>query len=100
MIDWLKQVGPGTTSPPSRFRSGHLEDAAARPGRQDHDGGADLAPPTTPFPHRNSALSSTTRPFVLEVTILQRERDPNVPAWLFTTGGVIVLIFTLMVIAG
>ncbi|EUA12672.1 hypothetical protein I553_4066 [Mycobacterium xenopi 4042] len=22
MIDWLKQVGPGTTSPPSRFRSG------------------------------------------------------------------------------
>ncbi|EUA41457.1 hypothetical protein I553_4007, partial [Mycobacterium xenopi 4042] len=37
---------------------------------------------------------------MLEVTILQRERDPNVPAWLFTTGGVIVLIFTLMVIAG
>jgi hypothetical protein len=36
---------------------------------------------------------------VLEVSILQRERDPNVPVWLFTAGGIVVLIFTLMVIA-
>jgi hypothetical protein len=35
---------------------------------------------------------------VLEVTILQRERDPGVPAWLFTAGGIVVLVFTLIVI--
>ena len=40
-----------------------------------------------------------TRPFVLENTILQRERDPNAPEWLFTAGSILVLIFTLMVIA-
>ena len=27
-----------------------------------------------------------TRPFVPEITILQRERDQNAPAWLFTAG--------------
>jgi hypothetical protein len=46
------------------------------------------------------ALSSINRPFVLEVTILQRERDQNAPAWLFTAGSIVVLFFTLMVIAG
>jgi hypothetical protein len=46
------------------------------------------------------ALSSVNRPFVLEVTILQRERDQNAPAWLFTAGSIVVLFFTLMVIAG
>ncbi|OBG27104.1 hypothetical protein A5764_04105 [Mycobacterium sp. 852002-51057_SCH5723018] len=45
------------------------------------------------------ALASSTRPFVLEVTILQRERDQNSPAWLFTAGGIVVLILTLMVIS-
>ncbi len=55
---------------------------------------ADDAIPAPEIP----ALASSTRPFVLEVTILQRERDPNVPAWLFTAGGIVVLIFTLMVI--
>lgn len=45
------------------------------------------------------ALASSTRPFVLEVTILQRERDQSAPAWLFTAGGIVVLIFTLMVIS-
>lgn len=56
---------------------------------------ADEAIPAPEIP----AMASSTRPFVLEVTILQRERDPNVPAWLFTAGGIVVLIFTLMVIA-
>jgi hypothetical protein len=56
---------------------------------------ADDAIPAPEIP----ALSSSTRPFVLEVSILQRERDPNVPVWLFTAGGIVVLIFTLMVIA-
>lgn len=45
------------------------------------------------------ALASSTRPFVLEVTILQRERNQSAPAWLFTAGGIVVLIFTLMVIS-
>jgi hypothetical protein len=55
---------------------------------------ADDAIPAPEIP----AMASSTRPFVLEVTILQRERDPNVPAWLFTAGGIVVLVFTLMVI--
>jgi hypothetical protein len=46
------------------------------------------------------ALSSINRPFVQEITILQRERDQNAPAWLFTAGSIVVLLFTLMVIAG
>ncbi len=45
------------------------------------------------------ALASSTRPFVLEVTILQRERDQSAPAWLFTAGGIVVLFLTLMVIS-
>ncbi|EID15150.1 hypothetical protein MXEN_07661 [Mycobacterium xenopi RIVM700367] len=102
MIDWLKQVGPGhyqSTQPVPvwgtwktllRVQDGRTMTAVPIWAP------ADDAIPAPEIP----ALSSTTRPFVLEVTILQRERDPNVPAWLFTTGGVIVLIFTLMVIAG
>jgi hypothetical protein len=45
------------------------------------------------------ALATSDRPFVLEVTILQRERDQNAPVWLFTAGSIVVLILTLMVIA-
>jgi hypothetical protein len=45
------------------------------------------------------ALASSTRPFVLEVTILQRERDQGAPTWLFTAGGIVVLILSLMVIS-
>jgi hypothetical protein len=43
---------------------------------------------------------STSRPFVQEITILQRERDQNAPVWLFNAGSIVVLIFTLMVITG
>ncbi|KKC03036.1 hypothetical protein [Mycobacterium nebraskense] len=57
---------------------------------------ADDAIPAAEVP----ALASSTRPFVQEVTILQRERDQNAPAWLFTSGSIVVLILTLMVIAG
>lgn len=45
------------------------------------------------------ALASSTRPFVQEITILQRERDQNAPVWLFTAGSIVVLVLTLMVIA-
>jgi hypothetical protein len=55
---------------------------------------ADAAIPVPEIP----AQAVSTRPFVLEVTILQRERDPSVPAWLFTAGGLVVLAFTLTVI--
>jgi hypothetical protein len=55
---------------------------------------ADKAIPVPEIP----AQATSTRPFVLEVTILQRERDPGVPAWLFTAGGIVVLVFTLIVI--
>jgi hypothetical protein len=37
---------------------------------------------------------------VQEIRILQRERDPGAPVWLYTAGSILVLIFTLMVIAG
>jgi hypothetical protein len=55
---------------------------------------ADAAIPVPEIP----AQAVSTKPFVLEVTILQRERDPSVPAWLFTAGGLVVLVFTLTVI--
>jgi hypothetical protein len=55
---------------------------------------ADDAIPVPEIP----AKAVSTRPFVLEVSILQRERDPSVPAWLFTAGGIVVLCFTLTVI--
>lgn len=57
---------------------------------------ADSAIPAPEVP----ALAASTRPFVLEVTILQRERDQSAPAWLFTAGGIVVLVLTLMVIGG
>ncbi len=57
---------------------------------------ADDAIPAAEVP----AVASSTRPFVQEITILQRERDLSAPTWLFTAGSIVVLIFTLMVIAG
>ena len=56
---------------------------------------ADDAIPAAEVP----AMASSTRPFVQEVTILQRERDQNAPLWLFTAGSIVVLFLTLMVIA-
>lgn len=56
---------------------------------------ADAAIPVPEIP----AKAVSTRPFVLEVSILQRERDASVPAWLFTAGGIVVLCFTLTVIS-
>jgi hypothetical protein len=46
-----------------------------------------------------SAPASITRPFVHEITILQRERDLGAPEWLFTAGSLVVLMLTLTVIA-
>lgn len=44
------------------------------------------------------ALASSTRPFVQEITILQRERNQNHPAWLFNVASLVVLFCTLVLI--
>jgi hypothetical protein len=46
------------------------------------------------------AQASFTRPFVAEITILQRERNPDTPMVLWTIGGLVVLACTLALIAG
>jgi hypothetical protein len=46
------------------------------------------------------AQASFTRPFVAEITILQRERNPDTPMALWTIGGLIVLACTLILIGG
>jgi hypothetical protein len=46
------------------------------------------------------ALNSMTRPFVPEITILQRERNPDTPEALWTVGCLVVLGCTLVLIAG
>ncbi|MDT5068718.1 MAG: hypothetical protein QOK02_4873 [Mycobacterium sp.] len=45
------------------------------------------------------ALASSSRPFVQEITILQRERNQNHPAWLFNVASLVVLVCTLILIA-
>ncbi|HYZ67319.1 MAG TPA: hypothetical protein VE666_05860, partial [Mycobacterium sp.] len=46
------------------------------------------------------AEASFTRPFVAEITILQRERNPETPAVLWTIGCLVVLFCTLVMIGG
>ncbi|RDH74354.1 hypothetical protein DVS77_32155 [Mycolicibacterium moriokaense] len=46
------------------------------------------------------AESIMKRPFVAEVTILQRERSPDTPMALWTIGCLVVLVCTLLLIAG
>jgi hypothetical protein len=46
------------------------------------------------------AEASFTRPFVAEITILQRERNPDTPMVLWTISGLVVLICTLILIGG
>ncbi|OBH31898.1 hypothetical protein A5692_16165 [Mycobacterium sp. E342] len=102
VIDRLQQVGPGhyrSTQPVPvwgswktllRVQDGYTMTAVPiwEP--------ADDAIPAPEVP----ALASFNRPFVQEVTILQRERDQSAPGWLFTAGSIVVLFLTLMVIAG
>ena len=70
-----------------------------------HDGnaagrGADL--PRGRPGHRREGGSAprrrSTRPFVAEITILQRERNPDTPEVLWTIGGLVVLACTLILI--
>ena len=46
------------------------------------------------------AEASMTRPFVAEITILQRERSPDTPQSLWLIGCLVVLACTLVLIAG
>ncbi|MET0900608.1 MAG: hypothetical protein ABWY45_22060 [Mycobacterium sp.] len=45
------------------------------------------------------AEANITRNFVPEITILQRERNFDLPSWLFTAASIVVLICTLILIA-
>jgi hypothetical protein len=46
------------------------------------------------------AEASFTRPFVADITILQRERNPDTPQSLWLIGGLVVLVCTLVLIGG
>ncbi|WP_217161226.1 hypothetical protein [[Mycobacterium] fortunisiensis] len=46
------------------------------------------------------ALSSSSREFVQEITILQRERNLDHPTWLYNVASLVVLVCTLILIAG
>src|SRR5947209_7406399 len=100
VIDRLSQVGPGhyrSTQPVPVWGSWktllRVQDGYTLTAVPIYEPADDAIPaPEVP------AVASSTRPFVLEVTILQRERDQNPPAWLFTAGGIVVLFLTLVVI--
>jgi hypothetical protein len=101
VVDRLERVGPGhyrTTEPIPVWGSWktllRVQDGYTMTAVPIYEP-ADAAIPAPEVP----ADASITRPFVLENTILQRERDPSAPEWLFTAGSILVLIFTLMVIS-
>ncbi|OBF54668.1 hypothetical protein A5756_14150 [Mycobacterium sp. 852002-53434_SCH5985345] len=101
MIDKLAKVGPGhyrSTQPVPVWGDWktllRVQDGRTMTAVPIYEPADDAIPaPEVP------ALATSTRPFVLEVTILQRERDQSAPAWLFTAGGIVVLFLTLMVIS-
>ncbi|OBH09842.1 hypothetical protein A9X04_21430 [Mycobacterium sp. E3247] len=101
MIDKLAKVGPGhyrSTQPVPVWGDWktllRVQDGRTMTAVPIYEPADDAIPaPEVP------ALASSTRPFVLEATILQRERDQSAPAWLFTAGGIVVLFLTLMVIS-
>ncbi|MGW0181425.1 hypothetical protein [Nocardia sp. NPDC003345] len=101
VVSQLRQVGPGhyvTTEPVPvhgswktvlRIQDGRTQTAlpifmAADPGI-----GAEEVP----------ALDNFTRPFVAEITVLQRERSFDHPAWLFAAASLVVLACSLILIA-
>jgi len=101
VIDRLDRVGPGhyrSTQPVPVWGSWktllRVQDGYTMTAVPIYEPADDAIPaPEVP------ALASIDRPFVHEITILQRERDQNAPTWLFTAGSLLVLVFTLMVIA-
>jgi hypothetical protein len=100
VIDRLNKVGPGhyrSTQPVPVWGSWktllRVQDGYTMTAVPIYEPADDAIPaPEVP------ALTTSARPFVQEITILQRERDQNAPAWLFTAGSIVVLVLTLMVI--
>src|SRR5829696_5051839 len=100
VVENLEQVGPGhyrTTEPVPAWGSWktllRLHDGntlAAAPIYLAGDPG--IGAPEVP------AQASMTRPFVAEITILQRERNPDTPMVLWAIGGLVVLFCTLVLI--
>ncbi|KUI03649.1 hypothetical protein [Mycobacterium sp. IS-3022] len=101
-IDHLQQVGPGhyrSTEPMPvsgtwktllRVHDGRTLAAVPIYLAGDPGIGAEEVP----------AEASMTRPFVAEITILQRERSPDIPQSLWLIGCLIVLICSLAMVAG
>lgn len=100
MIDQLRRVGEGhyvSTKPvPAygnwktilRLHDGRL--LTAMPIYMPHDPGIDAA--------EVPALDQFTRPFVPEITVLQRERSFDRPSWLIDAASLVVLICSLVLI--
>ncbi len=102
MIDHLKRIGPGhyqSTDPipawgnwKTLLRVHDDRMLTAVPIYLPADPG--INQPAVPAP------PSFTRQFVHEITILQRERTPNAPGYLWTIGCLVVLVCTLIVVTG
>ncbi|WP_029109067.1 hypothetical protein [Mycobacterium sp. URHD0025] len=102
MIDRLDKVGPGhyrSTQPIPVSGSWktllRVQDGTTMAGvpiylPADPGIGADETP----------ALASSNREFVQEITILQRERNLDHPTWLYNAASLVVLVCTLILIAG
>ncbi|MBB2989283.1 hypothetical protein FHR72_000740 [Mycolicibacterium iranicum] len=101
-IDHLEQVGPG------HFRSTEPMPVSGtwKTLLRVHDGKTLTAVPI--YLHGDPGIGAEevpaeaqfTRPFVSEITILQRERSPDIPQSLWFIGCLVVLVCTLAMIAG
>ncbi len=101
-IDHLEQVGPG------HFRSTQPMPVSGtwKTLLRVHDGSTLTAVPI--YLHGDPGIGAEevpaepefTRPFVSEITILQRERSPDIPAALWLIGCLVVLVCSLAMIAG
>lgn len=101
VVDQLHRVGPGhyvSTKPvPAdgswktvlRVQDGRMQ--TALPVYLPDDPGIDAK--------EEPALNEFTRPFVREITVLQRERSSDYPSWLFTAASLIVLVCSLVIVS-
>ncbi len=100
VVDQLQRVGPGhyvSTEPvPAhgtwktvlRLQDGRVLTAAPIFMAADPGIGVEEVP----------ALDSFTRPFIAEITVLQRERSFDFPSWLFTAASLVVLLCSLVLV--
>ncbi|MBF6302338.1 hypothetical protein IU459_33070 [Nocardia amamiensis] len=100
VVDQLQRVGPGhyvSTKPvPAhgtwktvlRMQDGRVLTAAPIFLAADPGIGAEEVP----------ALASFTRPFIAEITLLQRERSFDYPSWLFGAASLVVLVCSLVLV--